>query len=204
MDKNELEQRIQDFWEWFNENRMVIEQVVSESLHPQTNYVVEQLDQHLLGMGKLKWQLENPRPSQFILTLSPNNERKLLAITQSIVQGANYALGWEYHHAIPVKGTFEVDLYDNEMEIRSIVAHHWKVIPVIEPDGRYELLINAPELLELDEDTQLIAVDLMLTDVLGEELKIKCLSGFQIIEDVEDDQTDDLIPIQQLSQILIR
>ena len=58
MNKNDLAQRIQDFWEWFDENRQVIEQVVSESLHPQTNYIVEQLDQHLLGMGKLKWQLE--------------------------------------------------------------------------------------------------------------------------------------------------
>jgi hypothetical protein len=204
MNKNDLAQRIQDFWEWFDENRQVIEKVVSESLHPQTNYVVEQLDQHLLGMGKLKWQLENPQPFKFTLTLSPNNERKLLAITQSIVQNANKAHGWEYHHAIPGKSTYEVDLYDIEMEIRSITAHHWKVIPLIEPDGRYELLIDAPELFELDEDTQLIAVDLMLTDVLGEELKINCLSGFQIVEGVEDNQTDDVIPIQQLSQILIR
>ena len=54
MNKNELAQRIEDFWEWFDENREVIQQVVSESQHPETNYIVEQLDQHLLGMGKLK------------------------------------------------------------------------------------------------------------------------------------------------------
>jgi hypothetical protein len=204
MNKNDLAQRIQDFWEWFDENRQVIELVVSEAQHPQTNYVVEQLDQHILGMGKLKWQLENPHPSSFVLTFSPNNERKLLAITQSIVQNANHAHGWVYHHAIPVKASFEVDLYDNEMEIRSITAYHWKVIPVIESDGRHELLIDAPELFDLDEDTQLIAVDLMLTDILGEELKINSLSGFQILEAVHEDQIEELIPIQQLSQILIR
>ncbi|MCC7453281.1 MAG: hypothetical protein IT222_03870 [Crocinitomix sp.] len=204
MNKNELAQRIEDFWEWFDENREVIQQVVSESQHPETNYIVEQLDQHLLGMGKLKWQLENPHESKFNLVLSPNNDRKLLEITRAIIQKANRHQDWEYHHAIPLKETFEVILYDNEMEIRTIIAHHWNVIPLIEADGRCELLIEAPELLDLDEDTQLIAVDLMLTDVLGEELKIKHLSGFQILEFVEDDQVEELLPLQQLRQILTR
>ena len=181
MYKLELNDRIDSFWEWFSLNQGILEAVVSGNHHEKTDYVIQNLDQHILGMGKIKWEVENPNTDIFVFTLSPNSDRELLEITRCIIQGAPQSPNWTFHYAKQANHQFTLQIYDAEMDIREVNSKNWEVVLNPAGDDKFELYLLA-DMDYLDEDTEMIAADLMLTNILGEEKKINSLVGLEIVD----------------------
>ncbi len=197
-----LADQVKDFWEWFYNNQQLIEEVVDNQEHLKTEAVVQSLNQHILGMGKIKWELGNPSPGFFTFTLSPNSDRELLKITKTVIASVKLIPGWSFYHALQPTGNASLQMYDLNMEIQEVNAHSWRVAPFSDGNGRYELMLEADNIMHLDEDTQTVAVDLILNALLGEERKIKALVGFDILDSFDDKQAEHAFPMLGLSDFL--
>lgn len=198
-----LSQQIEDFWEWFENNQPLLEAVIESDGHPKTDDIVESLDQHILGMGKIKWEIGNPETGQFTFTLSPNNDREILKITKSIIAGAATINEWSFHHSAQATGQLQLQVYDHNMDIQDIDASKWRAVLKPRNNGRYELELEVPNIEYLDEDTQMIATDLILTALLSEENKINSIMGLKIVFSFNEEQESTAFSISDLLGRLI-
>ncbi|MDG1914350.1 MAG: hypothetical protein P8I55_07140 [Crocinitomix sp.] len=196
--KSSMSNQITDFWEWFDLNQALIEAVIEANGHPKTEELIQSLDQHILGMGKIKWEIGNPSPNQFTFMLSPNNERELLEVTKSIIAGAPTLNTWTFYYAAQATGVFQLQVYDHNMDVQDVDASSWRAIIVPSGDGRFELILEAANIAYLDDDTQMIAADLILTALLGEEEKINCLAGLELSFQLESEQEALAFPVSEL------
>ncbi len=202
MEKLNLSNQIGDFWEWFNLNLPLLESVIQTGGHPKTDDIVGILDQHVLGMGKIKWEIGNPQPNQFSFTLSPNNERDLLKVTKAIISEAPQAGGWTFFYAAQATGALQLQVYDHNMDVQNIDANPWRVVLTDADAGKCELTLEAANIQHLDEDTQMIAADLVLTSLLGEEEKINQLAGLELVFELEKSDEAYCFPLTELPQNL--
>lgn len=203
MMQEELEEQINKFWEWFGVNTQLIEEVLQNQGHVKTEYVIQQLDQHLLGMGKFKWDVKNPNENNFHLIISPNNDRELLKTAKVIVNNAILPENWMAFSGQQANGLLQISVYDEEMDICSVDATNWRALLLPSAEGRFELVIEADTSWELEEDTQLIAIDLLLNQLLGEELKITALAGLEIVEELESEESEEAFPFKNLPVFLM-
>lgn len=197
MDKSELNDRIDAFWEWFTLNRTILEAVVAGNHHDKTEYIIQSLDEHILAMGKIKWEVENPSEGAYTFTLSPNSNRELLQITKSTIENSPGFEGWTFYYAKQANHEFSLKLYDAEMDIQEVNAENWQVVLIPADTDQFDLLLLA-DMDYLDEDTEMIAADLMLTNILGEERKINALSGLEIVDEFPPKWNDLSFPFVDL------
>lgn len=200
MDKMSLHDQINEFWEWFSLYQPLLEAIIEADGHPKTEEIIQSLDQHILGMGKIKWEIGNPHPNQYSFTLSPNNERELLEVTKSIIANEPSLNAWTFYYAAQATGKLQLQVYDHNMDVQDVDASSWRAFLSPEGDGRHELVLEASNIEYLDEDTQMIAADLILTALIGEEEKINCLSGLELSFELESDQEKSAFPIADLLQ----
>jgi hypothetical protein len=194
-----MSDQITDFWEWFDLNQTLIEAVIEANGHPKTEELIQLLDQHILGMGKIKWEIGNPSPSQFTFTLSPNNEHELLEVTKSIIALAPTLSTWSFYYAAQATGALKLQVYDHNMESQTIDANPWRAVLSDTDFGKSELILEISNIQHLDEDTQMIGADLILTALLGEEMKIKSLAGLELVFDLDDQDVEYSFPIKDLA-----
>jgi len=189
---------IGDFWNWFLTHKTVLEQVVVSQQHPKTQYIVDGLNQYIVGMGKIKWEVAEPTTGSFSFILSPNSNKETLDITRAIIALAPKLNNWNFHHAYPATGDLILQVYDQQMELHEINAENWSVVLSNESVPQTELIIQAENVMHLDQDTQLVTVDLMLTQLLGEEVKIDRLAGFDLVYEFEADEKEMAFPFKNL------
>jgi hypothetical protein len=196
--KASLSDQIADFWEWFDLNQALVEAVIEANGHPKTEELIQLLDQHILGMGKIKWEIGNPSQNEFSFTLSPNNDRELLEVTKSIIAEAPAVSTWTFNYAAQATGALQLQVYDHNMDVQDVDASSWRAVITPSGDGRFELILEAANIAYLDDDTQMIAADLMLTALLGEEEKINCLAGLELSFELESEQEALAFPVSEL------
>ena len=198
MEKNRISDQIESFWDWFGNNQPLLENVISENGHPKTEYIIQSLDQHILGMGKIKWEIGNPQPNQFSFTLSPNNDRDLLKITKSIIAAAPKVATWTFYYAAQVTKQLQIQVYDHNMDVQDVDASSWKAVLLPSELGKHELVLETANIEYLDEDTRMIAADLILTAILGEEEKINRLAGLELVFEMDSVDRENSFPIANL------
>lgn len=194
----ELEEQIASFWEWFELNRTIIEDIVSEKDQSKTDFIVGKLDEFILSFGRLKWTVKNPSNNQFTFTISPNNDRELLRITSAIIQNAPNFSNWQFYDAIQPDGNLELTLYDTEMNTQAVNAREWHFMLELCPTDRFNLIIAVNQTDHLDEDTEMVAVDLILTALLGERLKIEQIEELEIVDEFDAADLPFVKPIHSL------
>jgi len=203
MEETKLQNLITNLWDWFEDHLELLEDVVANNGHPHTEFVIEELNKHVLSIGKLKWELRNPAESHFSLLLSPNNDRDLLAITKNIMRQAPELSNWTFYSAIQPTGKLTTAVYDQEMDAQEVDATSWWAVLIETNEDRFELFIEADNLSYLDEDTQMIAADLILTALLGEENKIKHLAGMELVDSFVPEQVANKFLLAELPKRIL-
>lgn len=197
-----LTDRIADFWEWFETHLPTVEAIIQNNNHPKFEWLIENLDQHILSMGKFKWQLDEPQDNYFSLVISPNSNRDLFAISQQIIDCSPPYEKWQFHASIPATGNTVFSVYNADMDSCTIDSQGWEMV-LEQEDGQDYLLVLAKNLNHLDEDTRLVAVDLALTYRIGEALKITNLAGFDLVDEFAPNQQKTAFKIETLAQKLL-
>jgi hypothetical protein len=168
---------ILNFWSWFEKN--------SDNLYSD-NYdqnILNELDKIISNWG-LTWEIGPGLSKDYSLTISPNGDKELLETTKYIIDKAPQLDNWEFYDAKQPKENWHLaTLVDTH---RAIDASNWTYVLLKYEDEKIEILLKADSLANLDTETKELAADLVLTNLLGEKLKIQKIDFIDIVEKFED------------------
>jgi len=187
------------FWSWLEDNLGRIRTVLLDPSHPDREYVVSSLDQHILAIGTFTWDIEKGMHRPWSLTISPNGDPDLLEQTKAIVEQAPDLADWEFYPAHqPKKQDFAFTVYDEEMNQQSVDANPWHYVLIPAGGRQHTLLIEAGNCPHLDDNTLYAAVNHLVTCLLGEETKIHRIADIEIVDELDEEHHKAAKPIVQL------
>jgi hypothetical protein len=176
------------FWQWFVKNEDTIKECIEneDSLH--RGYVVEQMNELILRMGVLTWDIGLNDDKDWFLTLSPNGNKDMLQVSQQIMDLAPEHMGWLFYASKPAKKwNRQFTVYDNYMDEQFIDASPWHYIIFEEGNGRLELIIEAKNIHQLDSEVAEIAAEQFVVCELGELTRIIHISSIVIVHTLESE-----------------
>ncbi|HSQ44293.1 MAG TPA: hypothetical protein VLM16_04810 [Ginsengibacter sp.] len=173
------DKEILNFWNWFVKN--------SDNLYPGTydQNVLNELDRIITNWG-LTWEIGPALSKNYSLTISPNGDKELLDTTNYIIDKAPQLDGWEFYSTKQPKENWHLlRLVDTGLEID---ASSWTYVLLKYEDEKIEILLKADSLANLDTERKALAVDQILTNLLGEKLKIQKIDFIDVVEKFDDEK----------------
>lgn len=170
---------ILNFWNWFVKN--------SHNLHSgdYDQNVLNELDRTISNWG-LTWEIGPGISKNYSLTISPNGDKELLDTTNYIIDKAPPFDGWEFYSTKQPKENWHLArLVDTGLEID---ASNWTYVLLKHEDEKIEILLKADSLANLDTEKKALAADLILTNLLGEKLKIQKIDFIDVVEKFDDEK----------------
>lgn len=181
-----MKEQIDNFWDWFQANESTIIHAIQSTAKSDHSSLVNTLDNLVLSFGRLGWEIGHGAKKPFFLTLSPNNNRELLSITKSIMAAAPVLKSWELNAAKPpVNWDLKFEVLDDDFEEHTIDASVWHQVLTQRSNGSINVLLQAENLSFLDEATQIRSADMVITSVLGEELRIDKINKIKLVDAFE-------------------
>lgn len=190
--------KIKDFWTWFETNRALIEAVIAGDNHPKTQTIVEQLDHHILDLGRFKWMLDNPTALNFTFTLSPNNDSELYKKSRAIIADSPYFPNWTFYDHIQPIGLVPFEIYDAQMDIQEIDPTPWKFSLKETGDNRFDLTLLQTNCDRIDLETCEIAAEIALNNLIGEAMYIKKIKSIHVAPSKTNDTITLFLPFEIL------
>ena len=167
------DEKVESFWQWFAQNDTFIKNSIQSESLPERNEIVEKMNNFILDLGLFSWDLGLDDDNNWFLTISPNNDKELYAISKRIIAEAPEHLNWIYYASKPAKKwNANFRLHNEYMEEVSINTSGWHFIATLDEEGTYNLEIETGVLPDLDEETADYAVHLFLQNEIGEDAKI--------------------------------
>lgn len=195
------EEKIQAFWNWFVKNENLIKTCIENESATEQAFVVEQLNNLILDLGMLTWDLGLDDSNNWFLTISPNGDKELFEISQKIMDDAPMHLDWILHSSKPAKDWNRTFIVFNEyMDEIEIDASDWQYVALEETDRKLKLIFEAPNLQGLDEDTAESAAHKFLVHEIGEKAKILRISTIEIVHELESGLVESKSSIQELKK----
>lgn len=186
---------ISSFWLWFEDNLGRLRAVVQNPSHPDREYIVNGLDQHILAIGTLTWDIEVGETRPWSLVVSPNGDPELLEISRGIVEQAPDLADWEFHPARPRKAQpLKFEVYDENMDLQPVDATPWRYVLQPAGDGQFSLAI-ATGASRLSEETLQKAADYLVKCLIGEEVLIDYVPRMRVMAAFKEEQANNARPL---------
>lgn len=194
-----IKSKIQSFWLWFAETEDNIREYFAEEEMVDKAALIEAINNRVLDFGLFAWEIGPGTSRTFYLTISPNGSKERLRISKQIIEAAPDLPDWEFHYARPPREEgLQFTLYDDFMVEREVDASPWQYVLLPQPEGRVEVLLEAPNTHHLDPDTRLLAGERVVGNLLGEEARIEFVYRVRVVEELEEGHQDDSAPILAL------
>ena len=144
--------------------------------------LLNKLDTIISAWG-LGWEIGPGIKEKYSLTISPNSDKSLLARTHQITDMAPYLENWEFFSWKQPKQNWNI-AYINDT---TIDASDWTYCLLKYPDDKLEILIKADNLKGTASEERELAVDLVLTNLLGEKVKMEKIDFFEWVESFDNE-----------------
>jgi hypothetical protein len=171
--------QVAEFWKWFIKNSGDLQS---------NNYdgtLMRELDQIICDWD-LVWEIGPGLTKPNSLTISPNGNKKLLDKAKGIIDKAPKLDSWEFYHLKqPKENWHKANLVDKAVDIDAL---DWTYVLFKYDDHKIEIVLKADNLANLDRETKELAVDLVLTNLLGEKLKIEKIDFIDIVDAFENEK----------------
>lgn len=191
------------FWQWFVKNENIIKECIENEDSGQREFVVEQMNEHILSLGMLTWDVGLDDDGRWFLKLSPNGNKEMLQISQKIMDAAPEHMGWLFYASKPAKiWNRQFTVYDSYMDEQFIDASQWQYIVFEEDDGTLELIIEAKNSSHLDPEVAETAAEQFVIQEIGEVTRILFISSIVIMHTLESDYESAKAPITELKEHL--
>lgn len=176
--------QIIEFWDWFQRNEYMFRDVIDP------DHAVDTLNEQVLAFGMFAWEIGEGTNRPHYFTISPNGDKKRLALSKKIMEVAPDLKEWEFHPAKQPKDNwdFSFEAFDRYFSKHMFDASDWDYFLEKNEDGNIEILIQTENLHVMDLDDELNAVDMVITNIIGEELIIHHLDAFETVENFEEEQ----------------
>ena len=167
------------FWNWFTKNSVRLQS------NDYDQDILHELDR-IVSNWDLVWEIGPGLSKENSLTISPNGDKNLLDKAKSIIDKAPQLDNWEFYSAKQSKQNWHLaKLLDTDLQID---ASNWTYVLLKYEDEKIEILLKADTLTKLDDELKELVADLILTNLLGEELKIKKVDFIDIVEKFDDEK----------------
>lgn len=175
-------QDIENFWNWFYNNCQKFGKRFENTM------LLRELDTHIQKLGDFSWEVGPGIHEDNALTISPNGDIDLLKETRQIIKQARNCTGWEYYYAKPPKTwNLAFSLQTDTKKNIEINASEWKYVLLRYDDGLFEIIIKAPELSQFSWEDKMIAVEIVLDGIIGEEDRMLLIDGIDVVDEFEDE-----------------
>ncbi len=194
MKKNaKKEASILEFWNWFEvyQNRLQSDKI--------TNELIIILNNKISLLGDFGWEIREGSSKNNMLIISPSGKAKLLNDTKAIIELAPELDEWEFLYFKPAKNwdyCFSIDEIDSK---RMIDASQWQYV-LLKYHDDYEIIIKADTLKVIPEEYHMIAVDIVLESILGEELSLTLISEVDLVNEFPKEYIDKQSSIKDLKK----
>jgi len=198
------EEKIETFWQWFVQNDPLIKKCIEDSNAPDRDYIIENLNNHILNIATITWDIGMDANDEWFFMVSPNGVEELLPICERIMKEAPLFLDWKYYASKPALDwdrTF--NLYDQEMEVIDIDASNWNYILFYNDDEQLEIILEASNLEGIDEDTMNSAATVFLNNEIGEKKIIELIKKYTIVTQLEEEDAQDKFAVSGLKEHLM-
>ena len=164
-----MHSKILQFWQWFTYNEAIF-----RNEHT-AEKAKEMLDNQILSFGRFAWGIDEGLQKSYTFNFSPNNDKKLLALSQQMVQLAPNLPMWEFQYCLPAEPDwdFKFQMLNNLIVLQTFDASEWQFVLIEEQDYRVSIEIKADNLDTLDMDDKMTATSRAVNKLIGEELRIK-------------------------------
>jgi len=167
------------FWNWFTKNSVRLQS------NDYDQDILHELDR-IVSNWDLVWEIGPGLSKENSLTISPNGDKNLLDKAKSIIDKAPQLDNWEFYSAKQSKQNWHLaKLLDTDLQID---ASNWTYVLLKYDDEKIEILLKADTLITLDQEIKEIAADIVLTNLLGEELKIRKIDFIDIVEKFDNEK----------------
>lgn len=201
---NLLEDKIESFWQWFVQNNTLIKNCIEQDDAPNKELIIEQLNNHILNMATLTWDVGLDDDNEWFFMLSPNGVEELLPISEKIIQEAPHFLGWKFYATRPAKDWDRmVRLYDQEMDVVTLDASDWHYAMYTAEKDKIELVLEAPNTQHLDEDIAYLAATIFLNNEIGEKLAMQHIESYSIVTAFTQEEAEEKYSITALKEDLL-
>jgi len=201
---NLVEDKIEAFWQWFVQNNERIKNCIEDASAPDKEYIIESLNNHILNLGTLTWDVGLDGNDEWFFMLSPNGVEELLPISERIIKEAPLFLDWKYYATKPaLDWDRNFSLYDQEMDVVEIDASNWHYILYYNDNNKLEIILEASNLQHVDEDTIETAATVFLNNEIGEKTLIELVDGYSIVAQLELEDAKEKISVNELKEHVV-
>ncbi len=191
------------FWQWFVKNENTIKECIENGDSGQREFVVEQMNEHILSLGMLTWDVGLDDNERWFLMLSPNGNKEMLKVSQKTIDAAPEHIGWLFYSSKPAKEwNRKFTIYDSYMDEQFIDSSEWQYVVFEEENGTLELIIEAKNISQLDPEVAETAVEQFVVQEIGEVTRILFISSVSIMHTLESDYESAKAPITELKEHL--
>lgn len=177
---------IELFWQWFVKNEKLIKDCIENEHSTHKELVVDQMNEHILGLGMLTWDLGLNEDNNWFLMLSPNGDKEMLNVSQRIISDAPEHMDWLFYASRPPKSwnrTFKV--YNASFDEVHIDASEWHYLIFEDEDEKLVLVLEAQSISHLDDELADNVGEQFVIHELGELPWMFHISSVEIVSSVE-------------------
>lgn len=176
------------FWQWFVKHENVIKACIEEEHSPKQDFVVESMNEHILGIGVLTWDLGLDDSNAWFLMLSPNGNDDMLSVSEQVMLHAPEHMNWLFYAGRPAKNwNRHVTVYDDNLDACSIDANSWQYVVFEEEDGTLEIVLEAQNAAHLDLEILENAAEQFVVQEIGEIVRMRHISTVSIVSELESE-----------------
>ena len=133
-------------------------------------FVVDQMNEQILTIGILTWDIGQGDDNSWFLTLSPNGNEEMLLVSNKIMDEAPQHLNWQFNACKPAKNwNRKFTVYDSYMDEQYIDASEWQYVVFEAKDGKLELVIEANNIPQTDTELAETAAEQFVIREIGEK-----------------------------------
>jgi len=167
-----FESQIKDFWEWFEyKSKQIGSDIYDQDF-------LNEIDT-TISNWELGWEIGPGISKPNSLTISPNGNIDLIEKVNEVVHKAPTLDEWEIFSFKQPKENWHSALVDSNLEVN---AQSWTYQLLAYPDEKIEILVNADNIHHLPRETKDLIVDLVITNLLGEKIKMFCLDYLTVVD----------------------
>jgi hypothetical protein len=189
------------FWQWFVKNEANIKDCIENEHSTHTDHVVDQLNEHILGLGVLTWDLGLDKENNWFFMLSPNGNPEMFEVSQAIIDEAPDHIDWLFYDSKPAKEwDRQFSIYDSNMDEKFINASEWNYVVLEDDDGMLELIIEAKNMPLFNEDDAQQAAEQFIIQEIGEAMRIEYVSSIEIVNTLDEEFEESKNLISELKE----
>ncbi len=187
MDNMELnDDTILGFWQWFVKNEKLIKDCIENENSTHREFVVDQMNEHILGMGMFTWDLGLNDDNNWFLLLSPNGDKDMLKVSQHIMTFAPEHMDWLFYSSRPPRNwDRQFVVYDELHDEQPIDASEWQYLIFEDEDDALVIVLEAKNMTHLNEDISETAAEQFIIHELGELAWMLHVGSVEIVPTVE-------------------